>query len=87
MPSPKAGAQDATEIPMPPEVEAGYQAEIDHANAQRYGHFPELTIEANRVIWDAREKGWDVFYACYPSAMSQAENTHRGAVEFLKGAK
>lgn len=80
MPSSKAGAQKRRFA----KFDKFAQALTDFSNQQRYGHFPELTIEQNRVIWEAREKGWDVFWPSYPNAMSQAENTHKGAVEFLK---
>lgn len=90
MPSPKAGAQPRHQYDMRGDIVLSHyptQAEIDHANAQRYGHFPELAIEQNRVIWEAREKGWDTFYPKWDAFVPSHEYTLNGAVEFLKGAK
>ncbi len=49
--------------------------------------FPDLTVEENRIVHDAREKGFAVFFPAYPDRRTQAMNTLRAAVAYLDGLR
>ena len=59
-------------------------AERHYAKKFGAGDFPELTLDENEVIHEARAYGFGACFPAYPDAESQARRTLDAARKFLK---